>query len=124
MPPFPRDSSRADINSLLNDDPAPQRAHSRSTHPSLIVDRAYSQELIDTIVQQTSGHSVEQLEQVYSALMSEIWRTRGEWDRRRVAGDVAMAFEEVEADINVIQNVSQWSMEKPQGVPLLEGEKR
>ena len=64
---------------------------------------------------------MEQLEQVYSALMSEIWRTRGDWDRRRVAGMVATAFEEVEGDIMGMQDVGQWSMEAPQGVQLLEG---
>ena len=86
-----------------------------------MVDRDFSQRLIDTVVHQTSGHSVEQLEQVYSALMSEIWRTRGDWDRTKVAASVAMVFEEVETDINVMQNIGQWSMEGPPGMPMLEG---
>lgn len=53
--------------------------------------------------------------------MSEIWRTRGDWDRTKVAANVAVAFEEVETDINMMQNIGQWSMERPPGMHLLEG---
>lgn len=36
------------------------------------------------ITDQTSGLSVEQLEQVNSVMMESLWQTRGNWDRRYV----------------------------------------
>lgn len=52
--------------------------------------------------------------------MSEIWRTRGDWNRTRVAEDVGVAFQEVETDINMMQNVGQWSMEGTKEMQMLE----
>lgn len=60
---------------------------------------------------QTSGCSVEQLEQIYSALMSEIWRTRGQWDRVKVALEVGTIFTDVMEDIHVCQGLAAGSME-------------
>ena len=52
--------------------------------------------------------------------MSEIWRTRGDWNRTRVAADVGVVFQEVETDINMMQNVGQWSMDGTKGMQMLE----
>lgn len=54
---------------------------------------------------------MEQLEQVYSALMSEIWATRGEWDRGKVARGVWKAFDEIREDIEYMQSIAQGSMD-------------
>ncbi len=63
------------------------------------------------MVSRTSGYSVEQLEQVYSALMSELWATRGEWDRGKVARGVWKAFDEIREDIEYMQSIAQGSMD-------------
>lgn len=111
VPPFPKDYSRTNINSLLNDDPTPSRALV-PTHQqvALTLDKLRGAELVQNMVGQTSGCSLEQLEQVYSALMSEIWRTRGELDRRLVIRQVSRRFVEVMTDIHTMQDVEEWSM--------------
>lgn len=113
VPIFPRENSKTTISSLLNNPPAPSAASTvvAPKHPPLVLDNAYTSNLIDAIVHQTSGCSVEQLEQVYSALMSEIWRTRGEWDRGKVAREVGRCFEEVMDDIKYMQDISAGSLE-------------
>lgn len=67
--------------------------------------------LLEYLTEQTSGYSVEQLEQVYSALMDQIWKTRGEWNRVKVIGEVRAAFEEVTEDIKACQDLCDRSME-------------
>lgn len=47
----------------------------------------------------SSGFSVEQLEQMYSMMMDKIWKTRGDSDRVRVVHDVTREFVEVLADM-------------------------
>ena len=109
MPLFQRD--RTDINSILND-PVPGASRALATlQPQPIVDQALSTNLLDIVVAQTSGCSVEQLEQVYSALMKEIWKTRGEWDRGKVAMQLNRVFADVMADIQSCQGLAAGSME-------------
>lgn len=67
--------------------------------------------LLEYLAEQTSGYSVEQLEQVYSALMDQIWKTRGEWNRTKVIRDVRAVFEEVTEDIKACQDLCDRSME-------------
>ena len=109
VPLFQRD--RTDINSILNDpDPGDSRALA-TLQPQLVIDQALSANLLHIVVAQTSGCSVEQLEQVYSALMNEIWRTRGEWDRGKVAMQLNRVFADVMADIRACQGLATGSME-------------
>lgn len=68
-------------------------------------------QLLKYLTDQTSGFSVEQLEQVYSALMNQIWKTRGEWNRSEVIMEVKAAFEEVRDDIKYCQDLLDGSME-------------
>ena len=63
------------------------------------------------MVSRTSGCSVEQLEQIYSALMDKIWKTRGEWNRVRVVKDVGGVLEDVLADMRQTQTFEVSSME-------------
>ena len=118
VPAFPREQSRSSINALLNNGPAPSRALV-PTNNALVMDKDSATTLIQVIAKQTSGCSVEQLEQIHSAMMSEIWRTRGEWDRAKVIDDVARCFEEVYEDIQEMQKVAMWSMssQDPQPPP-------
>lgn len=77
----------------------------------LIIDHAYTSYLLETLITDTSGCSVEQLEQIHSALMSEIWRTRDQWDRGKVARRVGGVFREVLDDIRACQGMATGSME-------------
>ena len=69
-------------------------------------------QLLDEIVERTSGYSVEQLEQVYSAMMNKLWDTRGEWNRTRVCEDVGYVMREVLDDIMQMQDVGHASREE------------
>ncbi len=80
-------------------------------HPQLVLDPIYTSNLLEVLVTKTSGCSVEQLEQIYSALMSEIWKTRADWNRGRVARRVHRLFDNVLDDINLCQGLAARSME-------------
>lgn len=60
---------------------------------------------------QSSGCSVEQLEQIYSALMDKIWKTRGEWNRSQVGKGLKSVFDNVLEDIERCQEIGQRSLE-------------
>ena len=109
VPLFQRD--RTDINSILNS-PVPGASRAlASLQPQLVIDQALSADLLRKVVGQTSGCSIEQLEQVYSALMNELWRTRGEWDRGKVALQLNRVFVDVMEDIHSCQGLAAGSME-------------
>lgn len=59
---------------------------------------------------ETSGFTVEQLEQVMATIMSTVWRHRNEWDRTVVAHQVEEAAREVTDDIQKMQEVMEASM--------------
>ena len=94
VPPFPRNQSSA-IHSLLNDDPG---------HPPLIHDAEKTRDFHDELVELTSPCTVEQLEQVYSGLMSEIWRTRGMWNRASAVDGVRKTLRELLEDMTGCQD--------------------
>lgn len=109
VPHFTRPANpHASIHHLLTTDVPPKHS---STVSKLITDPAMTDGLLDVLAEQTSGYSVEQLEQVYSALMDQIWKTRGEWNRIKVARDVGGVFEEVTEDIRTCQDLCDRSME-------------
>ena len=114
VPPFPREASKTNISSLLNDMPATshpyQSSQAKASHPPLAIDNEFNTFLLSKIVQQTSGCSIEQLEQAYSAMMNEIWNTRGQWDRKLVATLVEHRFEDEMQDIRDYQEVESGSM--------------
>ena len=93
-------SHKPTIGAMLNDDePAPsQRQLTRFQ-----IDNRDTEAFIDETVLRTSGYSVEQLEQVYSAIMDKIWRTRSEWDRREVVEACRMVVNESLADMQECQ---------------------
>lgn len=113
VPAFPRGASRTNINSLLNDESAPSRAMMTSTayQHDLVSDEASTYRLLEKMVYGTDVCSVEQLEQIYSALMSKIWQTRGEWNRAKVTSEVENVFDDVMGDIKSMQTVGPGSME-------------
>lgn len=77
----------------------------------LVADRAVADRFLDELVHRTSGCSVEQLEQIYSALMDDIWKTRGDWNRLRVAERLATLFSEVLEDMQEMQDFLPASLE-------------
>jgi hypothetical protein len=85
----------ANLQQLLNEEPAPE----------LILDLEYVDHLHNQLTQQTSGCSVEQLEQVATCLMDYIWRKRGEWNRTAVAKGVTDEFNAVLDDMQAMQEI-------------------
>ncbi|BAE65529.1 unnamed protein product [Aspergillus oryzae RIB40] len=104
QPPVPlfdestKPSSHPPVNlhSILNDED-----HS----PKLIVDSEYVQNLHEQLTQRTSGCSVEQLEQINTSLMDYLWRTRGEWNRSKVAAGIRDSFNEILEDMQAMQEI-------------------
>jgi ATPase family AAA domain-containing protein 2 len=99
----------ATIQALLNDDEKDSHdtAHAQSRrdrqHNLLVIDHAYIQDLHRDMTDRTTGCSVEQLEQVNSALMDTVWKMRGEWDRTKVAKRLGQVCTEVLTDMQQVQ---------------------
>ena len=92
----------SNVNSLLN--PTEQ--------PTYILDNALLGNFHSQLVSRSSGLSVEQLEQVYAALVGVIWATRGHWNRDSVIRACTERFNEVVRDIEGMQAVLQSSLEE------------
>lgn len=92
----------SNIKSLLNNE---------ERTPRVEVDYAYIDQLHTQLTQQTSGCSVEQLEQIHTYLMDSIWKKRGEWDRTKVANLVKDLFYEVLQDMQSNQLFSSMSQQ-------------
>ncbi|KAL9601125.1 MAG: hypothetical protein Q9219_002724 [cf. Caloplaca sp. 3 TL-2023] len=103
------------ISALLNaDSSAPPRISSRQMS-KMRVDRDLIDRFMNRAVEESSGLSVEQMEQIYSALMDRIWRTRGDWDRVQVTHDVINTFNECLTDMEECQQFQQRSQESTFG---------
>jgi len=81
-------------------------------HPPLEFSVARVERLLQEVVNNTTGLSVEQLEQVNSVLMDVVWKTKGEWNRNVVADQVAGAFNEVMQDMQEYQDFGPSSWER------------
>ncbi|CAO1597899.1 MAG: hypothetical protein LQ349_001127 [Xanthoria aureola] len=90
--PQTRPSNRTNnsIDALLNPNSSPTKS---------LVDPYLIEDFLNKVVADSSGFSVEQLEQMYSMMMDKIWKTRGDRDRVRVVHDVTREFVEVLADM-------------------------
>lgn len=86
----------SNLQSLLNND---------DRSPKLSLDSQYVENLHQQLTQRTSGCSVEQLEQINSALINHIWKTRGEWNRNKVAAGVIDTFNSVLEDMQSVQEI-------------------
>ena len=74
-------------------------------HPDWIMDEAFVRGLHSEFTVRTSGCSVEQLEQINSAMMDSIWKQRGEWNRTKTGTEVVLVFNAVMEDIETMQQV-------------------
>jgi len=82
--------------------------------PLLILDEAQLITLHLWLVKQTSGCSLEQLEQVNATLMDAIWRNRANYNRNQVIHTVQEAFNSIIVDIQAMQEILKWSQEDPE----------
>ncbi len=89
--------------------------------PALRTDKGRVQNFVERVVEETAECSVEQLEQVYSALMREIWATRGEWNRTAVVDQMDNVLEMVLQDMG-LRHPSRTSMDTHDQGQLIEAE--
>ncbi|KAL4784257.1 hypothetical protein BJX76DRAFT_223662 [Aspergillus varians] len=85
-----------DLQSLLNNE---------DESPKLIIDHDYVRNLHTEMTQRTSGCSVEQIEQINTALMDFLWHTRSDWNRSKVAAGIQNTFNEVLEDMQSMQEI-------------------
>ena len=114
----PPPNRRSSITALLND-PAREgsggndgNASTEAQAPSctksqqqLILYTASLDQFREQLVKNSSGLSVEQLEQVNASMMDVIWRARGNWNRNQVLHAVKEAFNDTVRDIEACQAV-------------------
>ena len=79
--------------------PPPPPSQLQQSPDSYVINAGVEDEFHKLLVRRTSGLSVEQLEQVHSALMDAVWRHRQEYNRVRVQKIVEDAFNEVMPDL-------------------------
>lgn len=98
------------VHALLNDPADDQRTDDHV--PVIPVDPTTLRKLHSDLVTESSGLSVEQLEQVMSTLMDAIWHTKSDANRNHAATAVSAAFNAVIKDIEEYQNVLDPSQKK------------
>ncbi|KAF2132214.1 AAA-domain-containing protein [Dothidotthia symphoricarpi CBS 119687] len=101
MPP-PRHTTN--LGEILNDENPPQ--------PVLILDDTQLHDLHSNLATNTSGCSLEQLEQINASLMEAIWTHRRDYNRNRVVQRVTDAFNEIIEDIQAMQDILKSSQEE------------
>lgn len=102
-PAPPRHTSN--LGSILNNE---------EPKPLLILDESQLNALHQWLVKNTSGCSLEQLEQINATLMDAIWRNRANYNRNQVIHGVQEAFNKIIVDIQAMQDILKWSQEDPQ----------
>jgi SpoVK/Ycf46/Vps4 family AAA+-type ATPase len=102
-PAVPRGPSA--ITAILND-------HDEEPHLQLLIDEQQISALHELLVTQSSGCSLEQLEQINATLMETIWEDRREWNRNKVVHHVSEAFNRIILDIQEMQKLQRQSQEE------------
>ena len=111
--PILQETSKAALANILNEGPPPGPQHMDPTGlPPVVIDRNYTEACIHHFSVRSSGCSVEQLEQLYSAIMSEVWNSRHEWNRRVLMETVKKRFDEEVRDIEELQGRALASQEE------------
>ncbi|KAJ6013996.1 Tat-binding [Penicillium herquei] len=87
------------VHDSLETTQKPQPPLFEAVTPVVTLDLACVGHLHGDLVDKTHGCSVEQLEEINTALMGYVWAKRGEWDRTCVAQGVTETFNEVLEDI-------------------------
>jgi ATPase family AAA domain-containing protein 2 len=89
---------------------------SSSSQQQPVLHEGQVEHFLSELTDRTSGCTIEQLEQINRELMDEIWRTRHEWNRMKVLGNLTKVFNETIGDIESIQGLLQQSQAR--GVDL------
>lgn len=98
------------LNSPAPDDASQSQPYSNSAASQHVeVDDRSADVFQEQLTTRTSDCTIEQLEQISRELMSEIWRTRGEYNRMRVLSSVTKIFNETINDIESMQRLLQAS---------------
>ncbi|KAL2074476.1 hypothetical protein VTL71DRAFT_8254 [Oculimacula yallundae] len=112
VPPFsagprmPVSKSRpSGFANLLNDSPIEPTSSQASSQKDIIIEESFVEDLIRRLVDETSGCSIEQLEQINRELMETLWKMRGEYNRNKVIAGLATMFTETITDIEEMQKV-------------------
>lgn len=96
------------INAILNTE---EPSSSQQQVSRLLVDKHATEDFVRETTERTSGCSVEQLEQIYSAIMDKIWKTKGEWNRRKVVETCRTVVDDCLADMRECQSFLAGSMD-------------
>ncbi|KAH7170314.1 hypothetical protein EDB81DRAFT_775061 [Dactylonectria macrodidyma] len=95
---------------LLNEQQLDDRQSIRNSGSSASASQPLSVHgAVDTFLHEvtdvTGGCTIEQLEQINRELMDEIWRSRHEWNRMKVLGDITRVFNDTIGDIESMQGM-------------------
>ncbi|KAH8737967.1 hypothetical protein BGZ61DRAFT_25799 [Ilyonectria robusta] len=95
---------------LLNDQPIDDRQSIRNSGSSASASQPLSvhgavDNFLHEVTDVTGGCTIEQLEQINRELMDEIWRSRHEWNRMKVLGDITRVFNDTIGDIESMQGM-------------------
>ncbi|KAF9874126.1 AAA family [Colletotrichum karsti] len=97
---------------ILNDSTSDEiRNSGSSSQQQPVINESQVENFLEELTEGTSGCTIEQLEQINRELMDEIWRTRHEWNRMKVLGDLTKVFNETISDIENIQGLFQQSQD-------------
>ncbi|TLD04899.1 uncharacterized protein PgNI_09854 [Pyricularia grisea] len=94
------------MDNLLNDVSSPSAGGPRSSgqlSQHAVIDDHQVSVFLDNLVEQTSGCTVDQLEQINRELMEQLWSTRSEWNRNKVLIMLKATYNETIRDIEEMQ---------------------
>ncbi|KAK3322490.1 hypothetical protein B0H66DRAFT_472831 [Apodospora peruviana] len=90
-------------NNSAGNSSSSQGRNSGTSSQQPVIHEGRLDEFLQTMVDRTSGCSIEQLEQINRELMDEIWRTRNEWNRMAVLSTLVSVFNDTINDIELVQ---------------------
>ncbi|GFP52202.1 hypothetical protein ACSS6W_003771 [Trichoderma asperelloides] len=108
------------VISLPSHDGSPEEQHSSSRNSGPQASQASQplsvkeqlESFLHRMTDNTSGCTIEQLEQVNREMMDQIWRSRHEWNRLKVLLDVTSVFNQTVSDIESTQGVGPLSQQR------------
>lgn len=111
-PPRPNHRTSS-LSAILNVEGEEEDDNLQSRSNQYIIDEDKLQDFHRGLVNTSSGLSLEQLEQVYSAMMEVVWEQRGNWNRNQVWWSCQQVFNDTIEDIEACQRILDPSQEDP-----------
>lgn len=102
-------SRPAAIADILNDSSVEPNSSQASSQKEFILEDFFVEDLLQKMVDKSSGCSIEQLEQINRELMEALWKCRGEWNRNLVVKTLVNVFNETIQDMEEMQRILQAS---------------